>query len=704
MTWQKHGAGSTEPEPRRPRRGPAAAEAGQQGEPGRPRPRRGAGVDPLPPLDGPMPGGGPSAAETTLPLALRWPAPPARSAGYPGSAPPARPAPPGAAPPGAPSGWRRAAGPPAPPAGDRQPRYPPGYRGPEGPPPPAGRGGPAGQPGAAGSRPPAALARPPTTGQRASLVRSGAGMAVGTLVSRVTGFLRTFVFVAALGSGGLANAYNNSNTLPNTVYYLMLGGIFTSVVVPLLVKAAGRDPDRGEAYAQRVFTLGVIALFLVTLAATVAAAPLVDLYAVAIKGTEHRLMVVWAYFFIPQIFFYGMSSLIGAILNTRGRFAAPMWTPVINNVVVIVVGGLYVATVGLHRSPSTISAGGVRLLGIGTTLGVVAQTVALFPSLRGAGFRWRPALGFRPGELAEMGRMTGWMTGYVATQWAANLVVQNVANAASNHAQQDGFSVYSYAWQLFQLPYAIIGVSVITALLPRMSEHAAVRRYSLVREDFSTGIRLSGVIVVPAAIFLAVLGAPIGEFVFSYGSNGISGGANIGTVFGLFSLGLVPYMITQLQLRVFYSFQDSRTAALVGLLTMAVGIAGDYVALSALPAGDVVAGIAVAYGLANLVGAVAGWALLLRRVGSLDGWNVARSLTRMHLATVPGLIFALAVMLAAGHVLHNPGRGYGLVVTVAGGGGAVVLYALTARALRVAEAGFLMRTVAARFGGRGGRH
>ncbi|HLI40371.1 MAG TPA: lipid II flippase MurJ, partial [Streptosporangiaceae bacterium] len=292
-------------------------------------------------------------------------------------------------------------------------------------------------------------------------------MAVGTLVSRVTGFLRTFVFVAALGSGGLANAYNNSNTLPNTVYYLMLGGIFTSVVVPLLVKAAGRDPDRGEAYAQRVFTLGVIALFLVTLAATVAAAPLVDLYAVAIKGTEHRLMVVWAYFFIPQIFFYGMSSLIGAILNTRGRFAAPMWTPVINNVVVIVVGGLYVATVGLHRSPSTISAGGVQLLGIGTTLGVVAQTVALFPSLRGAGFRWRPALGFRPGELAEMGRMTGWMAGYVATQWAANLVVQNVANAASNHAQQDGFSVYSYAWQLFQLPYAIIGVSVITALLPR---------------------------------------------------------------------------------------------------------------------------------------------------------------------------------------------------------------------------------------------
>ena len=322
-------------------------------------------------------------------------------------------------------------------------------------------------------------------------------MAVGTLASRVTGFLRTFVFVAALGTGPLADAYNNSNTLPNTVYYLMLGGIFTSVVVPLLVKAARRDPDHGEAYAQRIFTLGVVALFTVTLVATLAAGPLVYLYAAAIKGTEHNLMVVWAYFFIPQIFFYGMSSLIGAILNTRGRFAAPMWTPVINNLVVIIVGGLYVVMFGLHETPTTIPTSAVQLLGIGTTLGVVAQTAALLPSLRRAGFRWRPMLGFRPGELAEMRRMTGWMSAYVITQWAANLVVQNIANIAGKHSES-GYSVYSYAWQLFQLPYAIVGISVITALLPRMSEHATARRYSLVRDDFSTGIRLSAVIVVPA--------------------------------------------------------------------------------------------------------------------------------------------------------------------------------------------------------------
>jgi putative peptidoglycan lipid II flippase len=527
-------------------------------------------------------------------------------------------------------------------------------------------------------------------------------MAIGTLVSRGTGFLRTFVLVFAVGTSFLGSAYNNANTLPNTVYYLMLGGIFTSVVVPLLVRAAKRDPDHGEAYAQRMFTLGALALLAVTVVATLLAGPLVDLYAPGIGGAEHNLMVVWAYFFIPQIFFYGMSSLIGAVLNTRGRFAAPMWTPVINNLVVIVVGALFIATVGLKKTPSDISTFGVQLLGIGTTLGVVAQTVALFPSLRSAGFRWAPTLAFRRAEVSEMGRMASWMLVYVISQSAGNLIAQRVANTAS--AGVNGYSAYSIAWQLFQLPYAIVGISVITALLPRMSEHASTRRYSLVRDDFSIGVRLAAVIVVPAAVYLGVLGGPLAEFLIAHGSTSITQARYIGEVFGLFSLGLVPYMLTQLQLRVFYSFQDSRTAAFVGLLTMVVSIAAAYIAFAMLPRLDVVAGLAVAYGIANLTGTIAGWALLLRRVGSLDGWAIARSLTRMHVATVPGLVFAVFVMIGAGHVTHNPGAAYGFIVTVIGGGGAVALYALCARALRVAELGFVARTITARFGRRAGRH
>ena len=671
MTWPMHDAGPTKPEPDPDEAGPG---------------RYAADADPLPPLDGPMPGGGPSPAETTLPLALEWPAPPTRPLRTPRFTPAGS-----AGSVDAPPGWRR-----VPrtteyrPPPDLRPRYP--------------------QP---GPHPPPDAPPSRSAGQRAlprtNLVRSGTGMAIGTLVSRATGFLRTLVLTYAVGVSFLGSAYNNANTLPNTVYYLMLGGIFTSVVVPLLVRAARRDPDHGEAYAQRMFTLGAVALLVVTVVATLLAGPLVDLYAPTIHGppgsqygAEHHLMVVWAYFFIPQIFFYGMSSLISAILNTRGRFAAPMWTPVINNLVVIVIGGLYVATVGLGKTPQNISALGVQVLGIGTTLGVVAQTVALFPSLRGAGFRWHPTLGFRPGEVSEMGRMAGWMSVYVISQWGGSLIVQIVANAASPGL--NGYSAYSIGWQLFQLPYAIVGISVITALLPRMSEHASARRYSLVRDDFSIGVRLASVPVVPAAIYLGLLGGPLAEVLFSYGSVGPYHARYIGEVFGLFALGLVPYMLTQLQLRVFYSFQDSRTAAFVGLLIMAVSISADYTALSVLPRLDVVAGLGIAYGIANLTGAIVGWAALLRRVGSLDGRAIARSLTRMHLATVPGLAFAVAVMIGAEHVAHNPSVSYGLLVTVVGGGGAVLLYALSSRALRIAEFGFLARTVAARFGGQSRRH
>ena len=172
-----------------------------------------------------------------------------------------------------------------------------------------------------------------------SLVRSSGIMAVGTLASRMTGFLRTAILLFAVGTHDLGNAYNIANVLPNAVYNLALGGILTSVVVPLLVNASKRERDRGEAYDQRIFTLGVMMLGGITVIATLAAAPIAGLYGHGLhNAATHHLTVIFAYFFIPQIFFYGVSSLAGAILNARGRFGAPMWTPVINNMVVILVG------------------------------------------------------------------------------------------------------------------------------------------------------------------------------------------------------------------------------------------------------------------------------------------------------------------------------------------------------------------------------
>jgi putative peptidoglycan lipid II flippase len=577
----------------------------------------------------------------------------------------------------------------------RQPLPPPSAPGPERPrvadPRPAGTRppGPPGGLGVGGQQGPP----DPATGRgSASIVRSSGVMAVGTLGSRMTGFLRQIAQSYALGvtgvSAGIAAAYNLSNTLPNVVYNLALGGILTSVIVPLIVNAAKRDSDRGEGYDQRMFTLVTAALAAVTLVATVAAVPIVHLYAGSkITGSPAtlHLAIILALFFIPQIFFYGVSSLIGAILNARGSFAAPMWTPMINNIVVIAVLGFYVAVAGLHKSPGTISGFDVQLLGFGTTLGIVAQTVALVPALRRVAFRWRPRTDFRRTEVAEIGRMAGWMFGYIAATQVAFLVTTKIAGDATLY----GVTEYNNAWLLFQLPYAVVGISVITALLPRMSAHASERRYGLVRQDFSVGIRLAAAIVVPCSLVLAVLGPKLAQVFLGHGGTTPAAARYIGVVFAVFCLGLLPYMIFQLQLRVFYSLHDSKTPALIGFATMTVNIATNLIALSVLPPRDVVAGLGVGFGLANLVGTVLAWRILTRRLRGLDGYRIGRSLVRMHAATLPAALIAVLVGIVSGSAI---------VDVVIGGGLALAMYLLFARALRIEEMTALSRTVLSRLG------
>ncbi|MGO9164738.1 MAG: murein biosynthesis integral membrane protein MurJ [Streptosporangiaceae bacterium] len=534
-----------------------------------------------------------------------------------------------------------------------------------------------------------------------SILRSSGVMAAGSLASRLSGFVRTMVQAYALGAAALADAYNNANTLPNVVYNLMLGGILTSVIVPLLVNAAKRNRGRNDAYDQRMFTLTTLALVVLTVVATAAAAPIVYLYKGDIEGPELHLMVIFAYFFIPQILFYGVSSMAGAILNARGRFAAPMWTPVINNIVVIVVLLLFLAVAHPGVSPATITTGEVRLLGWGTTLGIVAQTVALIPALRRAGFRWRPRFDFRRDEVGEIGRMAGWMFGYIATTQVAFLVTTRLANDAAERGEGShigiGYTVYTYAWQLFQMPYAIVGISVITALLPRMSAHAAERRLSLVTDDFSLGVRLSSVIVVPAALVLAVLGPSLAQVLLAHGNTSLADASYIGEVFGLFCLGLVPYMLFQLQLRVFYAMHDSRTPALIGVATMVVNIATNIIAYQLLPPDQVVAGLGVGFGLANLIGAVAAWRILSRRLHGLDGRRIGASLLRMHASAIPAAIFAVAAGVLI-NVVIGPGHLRALVISVLGGGGALFFYVLFARALELPELTDLTATIRGRIG------
>ncbi|MGN6679219.1 MAG: murein biosynthesis integral membrane protein MurJ, partial [Streptosporangiaceae bacterium] len=534
-----------------------------------------------------------------------------------------------------------------------------------------------------------------------SLVRSSSVMALGTLASRLSGLVRSVVLVYALGVQQLGNAYNNANTLPNTVYNLARGGILTSVIVPLLVSAAKRHRDRGEQYDQRMFTLITVALAGITLIGTLAAAPIASLYDPTAKAAEHHLLVIFAYFFIPQIFFYGVSSLAGAVLNARGHFAAPMWTPVVNNIVVTVmaVAFLVVASGQNVNEASTVTNGEILLLGIGTTLGIIAQTAALIPALRRVRFRWHPRFDFRRVEIAEIGRMAGWMFCYVLTTQVAFLVTSRVASTAGNADQTGGvgagFTAYTNAWLLFQLPYAIVAISVITALLPRMSAHVSDRRFDLVQADFSTGVRLGSVVVAPAALVLAAIGPALGEVLLGWGNTSDASARYMGLVFSVFSLGLVPYMLFRLLLRVFYALHDSKTAALIGVATMVANVGANLIALAAFPKSEVVAALGAGFGLANAVGAVLAWRVLSRRLGGLAGREIGRSLLRMHEAAVPAALFALIVSLLITSVFSTA-KIYAALIVVVGGAGALLIYVVAAKKLRVTEVTDLMGMVRAR--------
>ena len=522
-----------------------------------------------------------------------------------------------------------------------------------------------------------------------SLARSSGVMALGTIASRFTGFLRTAVLLYAIGTKSLGDAYNVANNLPNAVYNLALGGILTSVVVPLLVNAAKTNRDGGEGYDQRIFTLGVFALGGITVVATAATVPITAIYGHGLpNAATYHLTVIFTYFFLPQIFFYGVSSLAGAILNARGSFASPMWTPIVNNVVVIFTGVALIVVAGTNRTPQDISAGEVQLLGIGTTLGIVLQTVAMWPSMRRVGFRWRPRFDFRRPEVAEIGRMSGWMFFYVLATQLSFVVTTIVANDAGARVCKTcagaGYAAFSNAWQLFQLPYAIVGVSVITAMLPRMSAHAASGAHGLLTRDFSTATRLSSVIIVPSAMILAVLGPALAQGIFGFGSTSAASARYLGVIFGVFCLGLLPYTLFNLLLRGFYAMHDSRTPALVGAVSIAVRIAASFAALFLLPPADVVAGLGVGFGISSLVMAVWLWRILSRRVGGLDSRRINMTLIRMHAAAVPGTIFALAVSVIFERIAPG-GRVTPLAIVATGGSGGLALYLLAARLLNVTE-------------------
>ncbi|MFE7170211.1 murein biosynthesis integral membrane protein MurJ [Streptomyces sp. NPDC057616] len=559
-----------------------------------------------------------------------------------------------------------------------------------------------------GATPVAALASAPVPAQKGGkaggLLKSSAVMAAGTMVSRLTGFIRSALIVSALGVGLLGDTFQVAYQLPTMIYILTVGGGLNSVFVPQLVRAMKEDEDGGEAYANRLLTLVMVALGGLTVVAVLGAPLLVRLLSGSVAGdpAANDVSVTFARYFLPSIFFMGVHVVMGQVLNARGKFGAMMWTPVLNNIVIIVTLGMFIWVYGTAADSgmtvNSIPPEGQRLLGIGVLLGLVVQALAMIPYLRETGFKLRLRFDWRGHGLGKAVTLAKWTVLFVLANQAGAIVVTQLSTAAGKESPVDGtgFAAYANAQLIWGLPQAIITVSLMAALLPRISRSAAENDTGAVRDDISQGLRTTAVAIVPIAFGFVALGIPMCTLIF--GSSGTSEATNMGFMLMAFALGLIPYSVQYVVLRAFYAYEDTRTPFYNTVIVAGVNAGASVLCYVALPARWAVAGMAASYGLAYAIGVGVAWNRLRKRLGGdLDGARVLRTYARLAIASVPAALLSGVACYEIGHTLGQGVVGSFAALLV---GGAVLLgiFFVAARKMRIEELNSLVGMVRGRLG------
>jgi putative peptidoglycan lipid II flippase len=528
-----------------------------------------------------------------------------------------------------------------------------------------------------------------------AFIRHTAVMSVGTALSRLTGYLRLAAMLFALGvtESRLADAYNIANVTPNILYELALGGILTSVVVPVVVEwlqLHGREAAWDV--VRRLFGITVVGLSVITLLGIALAPWIVDLYTSGYAPEERDAVRDLATFFLrwfmPQVLFYGVGAVATGLLNAHRRFASPMFAPILNNLIVITTFVVFAAMAD-PASGELLTTAQRYVLAIGTTAGVIGMTVALWPFVRATGFRFSWRGGWRHEAVTKMAGLATWVIAYVVSNQVIYLVVIVLAGRIKG-----GYSAYTAAFILFQLPHAIFAVSIFTALLPAMAGRWSGRDLEGFRRFLSQGIRATAAIVIPAALGFLVLARPIVRLVEHGRTTEVSGDL-IADVLVAFAIGLFPFSVFQLLLRAYYAMQDSRTPALVAAAAVAIHIVANLVLFLALDLG--VPGLALGHAIHYVVGSVALVVLIRRRLRGIDGRRILSTVAR---TTSAGLATAATAWLVArglGNAIGTATIAEQSIQVFGAVAAGLVVFVAGAMLLRIEEVAMVRRQLVARW-------
>jgi len=559
----------------------------------------------------------------------------------------------------------------------------------------------------------------------ASILSSSAVMAAGTVVSRLSGFVRNALLAAALGTALHADVFTIANTIPNMLYILLAGGVFNAVLVPQLVRAGKHDPDGGQGYTQRVVTVAAVFLAGVTAVLVIAAPVLMRLFLDGSFFTpqlaaQRESVVAFARYCLPQVFFYGMFVLLGQVLNARGSFGPMMWAPIANNVISVAVLGSYLwlfgpvrdlcgrgvsdpaALGGTGSSVGAYTGGQELLLGLGSTLGIAVQLLILVPFLRRAGFRFRFRMDLRGTGLGHTARLGVWTVLFVVVNQVAYTVVVRIASSGTAdaaaglcHTDQGGtgYTIYSTAFLLVMVPHSVATVSLATAMLPRLSAFAADHDLRGLAGQVASTLRTTYAVIVPFAVLLPVIALDLSDVMIGYGAARSSVPA-FATTLALFAPGLVLFTTHYLVLRGFYAVERNRTVFFVQCAIAATNVLLAVALTRRLSPEHTAPGLVLAYAGAYLVGSVLSYSVLRRLLGGLDTPVLVRFAVRLLIASA----LAVAVAWAARTGLHavwgapdvagageRPGKvqalvGLGITTVVD-----VAVFLLLARAMRIRE-------------------
>jgi putative peptidoglycan lipid II flippase len=552
---------------------------------------------------------------------------------------------------------------------------------------------------------PAPSGPPAERGQ--SILAASTVMAAGTIVSRLTGFVRAGMLAAAIGLSLHADAFNVANTIPNSLYILVAGGVFNTVLVPQLVRAIKNDADGGDAYANRLITLAAIVLAGVSAILVLFAPQLLRLvvdgqwFTDPALAAQRESMIDFARWCMPQVFFYGIFVLIGQILNARGRFGPMMWAPIANNIVSIGVITAYLVLYHDAPTSSGYTTSQEALLGLGSTLGIVAQTAILFPYLKASGFLVRPRFDFWHTGLGHTLRLGLWTVGFVIVNQLAFFVVVHRATAgsaevATGEPDASGYSVYSNAFLLTQVPHSIVTVSLVTATMPLVSRLAADERLGDVAAETAQTMRLVLAVIVPFAVALLVLGPALATILFSWGQ-AAGDTTGLGRTLIAFAPGVVFFSMHYTVLRGFYALEDTRTPFFVQCGIAAVNIALAVTLTMTVSAAWVAPALALAYGGAYAVGSALSVGLLSRRLGGLGGMPLLAYVGRVAAAAAPAAaVAALSISGLSVFGLDVDSKGDSLVLLAVGGSLGLLTYLLAAKVAGITEIARIVAVVGAR--------